>query len=139
MSPKGVASVAERKVYLLAFSCVLAVEVFIAWQVDDAIIRPYGGDTLAVVLVYTWLRALFQVSRERAVWLSLAIAGTVELSQYGQLVSRLGLEQHVFVRTVLGTTFHWGDMLAYALGGLSIVVTEHWLDRRRGLSVRPVC
>ncbi len=44
-----------RPVYALATALVFIIEVLIALYMHDAFIRPYGGDILAVILVYLGL------------------------------------------------------------------------------------
>ena len=105
-----------RLIYAAAALCLLALEVVIALFVHDAFIRPYFGDVLVVILLYCIVRA---VSPRRPVWLSAAVfafAVLVECSQLIPLVSLLGLDGSAFMRTVMGTSFAWGDILCYAAG-----------------------
>lgn len=115
---------------LLVFLVILAVELMIALYVDDWLIRPYGGDALAVVLVYSLLRTFYRGPSWRAVLGALLIAFLVELAQYFQIVARLGLTHNSVARTVLGTSFDWGDIVAYCLGAAAIMLTQRlWLRR----------
>ncbi len=45
--------------YLTMFLFLLLTELFIGIFVHDRFIRPYAGDVLVVILIYTFLRALF--------------------------------------------------------------------------------
>jgi glycopeptide antibiotics resistance protein len=109
--------------YLAAAALILLVEVAIAVWARDTLVRPYGGDVLAVVLVACLLRTFYAGP---PVWLALlafAVACLVELGQAFSLVARLGLAHSAVARTVIGTSFDWGDVLAYVLGaGLSAVL-----------------
>ena len=49
----------KRTAYLLATLLIFLLELFIALFVRDNFIRPYVGDMLVVVLVYTCVRVLF--------------------------------------------------------------------------------
>ncbi len=48
----------------------------------------------------------------------------VESPQYLQLVSLLHWEGNVFLRTRLGATFDWRDMLCYLIGSLLAALWE---------------
>lgn len=120
-----------RSGYFATFLLLLLVEVFIALYVHDRWLRPYGGDSLAVVLVYAGLSSVLRGSVDRLVRLSFAIACCVELLQLFQLTSRWGLSQHAAVRTLLGTSFDVGDLFAYAVGALAVVAFERQRERWR--------
>lgn len=93
------------------------VEVLIALYVRDAIIRPYGGDFLATIFVYTGLRSVFRwVRNVRLAGAAFAISTFVELIQLFKVPTRFGWDNYDILRIGLGTTFQWGDLLAYALG-----------------------
>ena len=102
---------------LVAASIILAIEVAIALWVEDDLVRPYGGDVLAVVLVFCSLRTLYAWPAAALAAVAFAIACVVELGQALALVARLGLLDNALARTVIGTQFDWADVLAYALGG----------------------
>lgn len=109
--------------YALIFAVLLLVEVGIALFVNDQFIRPLVGDVLVVVLLYAGVRMLFAVRNPR--WLAVGLllfACSVEVSQAFDLVSRLGLADSKFAATVLGATFDWRDLLAYAVGFVIILV-----------------
>ena len=117
--------------YAMATIFVLLVEVVIALFVHDRIIRPYLGDSLAVVLVYCGVRAVTPLSVRAAAALALAIALAVEFGQWIGYVDRLGLSHIRWARIVLGTGFDWHDLIAYSAGGAAILVVELRRGRER--------
>jgi hypothetical protein len=93
------------------------VEVLIALHVRDRLIRPYGGDVLAALFVYVCFRVFIQrTSSLRLAVAAFTTGACVEVSQACQLPARLGLTHNAILRVVLGSTFQWGDLVAYALG-----------------------
>jgi hypothetical protein len=102
------------------------VEVLIALYVHDWLIRPYGGDVLAALFVYVCLRAV--IDRTSSLRLALAAFTTgacVEVFQACELPVRLGLTHNPILRVAIGTTFQWGDLVAYAIGAvLSWLIDE---------------
>ena len=119
---------AVRPRYLLAAGLLLLVEAGIAAFAHDRLIRPYGGDLLATVLLYCLLRGALAGPARRTVWVALLLSYGVEATQYAHLVERLGLRHSRLARLVLGSRFEWGDLLAYSLGALLVGVVE---KRRR--------
>lgn len=102
------------------------IEVCIAVFFNDQFIRPFIGDVLVVILIYCFVRAFWKVRVDRAIASIFIFSCTVELLQYFSLVDRLGLRSNKLLSTILGTTFDWNDLLAYAIG-CGIVL---WLDGR---------
>ncbi len=49
-----------NKRYLSAFFILLTIEVFIALFVHDNFIRPYIGDVLVVIVIYTFIRGIIR-------------------------------------------------------------------------------
>lgn len=105
-----------RKKYLLLSILLFLVEVGIALFVKDRFVRPYVGDFLVVILLYFFVRTFLDAPPR---WVALGVltfAFAVEVGQHFQLVKLLGLNDSELARTVIGTGFDWGDLLAYALG-----------------------
>lgn len=114
----------ERSAYALAAFGLLWVEIFVARFVHDAFVRPYGGDTIAVMLAYAAFRALFGLRTIPAVGAAFLLAVAIEFGQYGHLIYRLGLEHDAIARFMLGTGYDPRDFIAYAAGALCVLVFE---------------
>ncbi|MEM9987505.1 MAG: DUF2809 domain-containing protein [Bacteroidota bacterium] len=99
-------------------------EVGIALWVEDAFVRPYVGDYLVVIFLYT----LCQTFKRWPVWpLSagvLVFAYLIEGLQYAGLIYRLGWENSRMAHLILGSSFSWEDMLAYTLGIATVLLME---------------
>ena len=113
-----------RLTYPLRFSWIffwlslllLAVEAYIAWCTHDAIVRPYGGDYLCVIFLYTLIQTFWNLPvRPLALWIFL-FACFVEVTQYFHLADRLGFTKPSIIRTLMGYSFTWVDIGCYALG-----------------------
>ena len=59
-----------------------------------------------------------------AAWIVLIVATSIEIGQYFDLLSKLNLEQNSIAKLVLGSTFSSGDLIAYLLGIITVVVIE---------------
>jgi hypothetical protein len=110
--------------YALATVIVLLLEIAIALVVHDRFVRPYLGDTLAVVLVYCGIRTVTPLGVHAAAAGALAIACAVEFGQWIDYVDRLGLGHVRWARIVLGTGFDWHDLIAYSAGALAILLVQ---------------
>lgn len=116
--------------YFIATLLLFIIEVLIALYVDDAIIRPYGGDVLVVMLIYCFVKAVLRISVLKAAIIVLLFSYLVEALQYFNLVALLGLEQYKLARIVIGTSFAWMDMLAYTIGFVLILLLERLRSKK---------
>lgn len=113
-----------QKTYFLLFLLLLWFEVLIALFVHDQFVRPYLGDFLVVLLLYCFTRSFLQVRVITAIMMVLPFSYAVETAQYFTVINHLGLEENVFAKTVIGSSFDWQDILAYTLGSLFIYLVE---------------
>ena len=107
----------RRRSYGIAAVVIFMVEVLIATCVHDDFVRPHMGDSLAVLLVYSGLRAVTALSVRASIAASLLLACAIEFGQLYGILSILGLDISRLARIVLGTGFDPKDFLAYAVGG----------------------
>ena len=120
----------KRTAYLLATVLIFLLELFFALFVRDAFIRPYVGDMLVVVLVYTCVRVLFpEKPRLLPLYVFLFAAG-VEALQGMRIVELLGLQNNRFFSVLIGTTFDWKDIVCYGVGCVMLGVWEVVLWKR---------
>ena len=113
----------NRPYLILALSLFLT-ELFIAFQVRDTIVRPYGGDFLVVILIYCTIKSCLITDINFTAIGVLLFAYLVETSQYFHLINKLGLERSSIARNILGTSFAWTDLLMYTLGMLLVWLIE---------------
>ena len=117
----------KRLFYAIVFFLLLAVEVLIALFVHDRFVRPYVGDMIVVVVVYCFVRIVIpERFRLMPLWVFL-FAVCVEVLQYFRIVEVLGVENNAFLRTLIGTSFSWEDILCYAAGCAVLVAWEWFL------------
>ncbi|RAJ10704.1 uncharacterized protein DUF2809 [Chitinophaga skermanii] len=109
--------------YCIAAIIIFLVEVLIALYVKDEIIRPYGGDFLVVMLVYCALKSIVNLPVKTAAIAVLLFAYCIEFLQYVRIVDVLGIKNRA-LRIIIGTSFEWGDIVAYTLGVITIVLIE---------------
>lgn len=103
---------------------IFVVEVLIALYVHDAIIRPFVGDTLVVILLYAGYRAFIRTTVFRAMLQVVAFAFVVEFLQLMKFVNWIGLKGNKLAEVILGNYFSVWDLVAYAIGGMLIWVIE---------------
>lgn len=116
----------------LIFVFLFFVEVCIALFVNDSIIRPYGGDFLVVIMMYYFFKSFIKIKFQYLLLFVLLLAYLVELCQLFDVVVLLGLQDNKVMSTIIGTSFSWGDMIAYTLGvGLCFVIEYVTTIRRR--------
>jgi hypothetical protein len=110
--------------YFIAFLILLIIELYIALNIQDQFIRPYLGDVLVVILIYSFLMSFIRLSYKKAIVFVLIFSFTVEISQYFHLIEVLNLRQCQVAHWVLGSSFNWWDFLAYSIGLAIAFVVE---------------
>ena len=120
----------KRIFYLVTTIILLFIEVLIALYVHDSFIRPYVGDVLVVIVIYTFLR-IFIPEKIKLLPLYIFIFATgVEVLQYFQIVKLLGLQDNHLFSVLMGTVFDLKDIICYAVGCTMLGVYEYCKSKR---------
>lgn len=117
----------KRIIYFISTILLLAVEVCIALSVHDAFIRPYIGDVLVVVVIYTFIRIFLPEGVKILPLYIFVFAAGVEIAQYFDIVRILHLESNRFMSILIGSTFDIKDIICYGVGCLILGVYELFL------------
>ena len=123
-----------NKLYFVAALSLLGIEILIAKFAHDQIIRPYMGDLLVVILIYCCIRSFWNTPYLSTALGVLAFSFTLETLQYFHIVNWLGLGNSNFARTVIGTSFEWGDLVAYIAGIVLVIYLENAFGNRKSKS-----
>lgn len=118
--------------YLLLFVLFFIIEVLIAKYIHDSFIRPYLGDVLVVILIYFFVRSFLKKAEKSLPIYIFIFAVGVELLQFLNIVSALGLEDNKLARIVIGTTFDFRDIACYFVGTLILLLFQNknkWLRK----------
>ena len=110
--------------YFSLFIFLLIAEIIIGMYVHDAIVRPYVGDLLVVILIYTFVKSFFNIAPLPLCISVFIFACGVELLQYFHIVNLLGLQHNKLARIIIGTSFSWTDILCYFAGIALIMFAE---------------
>ena len=106
----------KRIAYGVATVGLFLVELLIALFVHDRFIRPYVGDVLVVVLLYTFVRIFLPEGiRLLPLYIFLFAAG-VQVLQYFRIAEVLGLSDNRILSVVIGSVFDWKDIVCYGVG-----------------------
>jgi hypothetical protein len=108
------------KKYAVLSIGLFAVEIFIALFIHDRLVRPFVGDMLVVILIFTLCRTVIDIGYFRLALCVLIFSFAVEIGQYFNLISILGLQHSALARILIGMTFDVHDLLAYSAGALLI-------------------
>lgn len=106
----------KRKPYISATIIMFIIEVLIALFVNDNFIRPYVGDMLVVVVLYTFVRIFIPEKCKLLPLYIFLFAAAVELLQYFRIVELLGLQDNRFFSVLIGTVFDVKDIVCYGVG-----------------------
>ena len=120
----------KKIVYLIATLVFFGIELLIALFVHDKFLRPYVGDILVVVLLYTFVR-IFIPDRVRLLPLYIFLFATgVEVLQYFRIVEVLGLSDNRVLSVVIGSVFDGKDIVCYGVG-CAILGAYEWMRWRK--------
>lgn len=119
---------ATLKYFLICIS-ILVIEVLIALYVQDPFVRPFLGDTLVILLLYSFILFWFSVfkldvSKLKVALCVLLFAFLVEFAQYANVLDILDLRQYKMARIILGTSYDWRDLIAYVAGFLVLRIID---------------
>lgn len=121
----------KRIIYGIITVALIAVEVLIALYVHDKFVRPYLGDVIVVVVIYTFVRTIIP-DRCRLLPLFVFIfAAVVELLQIINLPKVFGFENNRLLSTLVGSVFDVKDILCYAVGCALLGALEIFLYLRK--------
>ena len=120
----------KRFAYAIVTLVLIAIEVLIALFVHDAFVRPYLGDVLVVVVLYTLIRTAIPEKYSLLPLYVFLFAVGVEVLQLLHIVEWLGLGDNPFFRVLIGSVFDLKDILCYAVGCLALVGYEVFRHRR---------
>ncbi len=114
----------KRLTYGVATVILFVVELLIGLFVHDNFVRPYVGDVLVVVLLYTFVRIIIpEKVRLLPLYIFLFAAG-VEVLQYFRIVEVLGLSDNRVLSVVIGSVFDVKDIVCYGVGCVVLGVYE---------------
>lgn len=121
-----------RTRHLLIVIAVFIAEILVATAFSNiTFVRSYIGDFLVVILLYHLVRVFFDIPPSTLAFFVFMFACSVEVSQHFHLVDALGLPRGGLLSILIGTSFSWLDILAYALGCLASFLVALYLIPER--------
>lgn len=123
------------KKYLFAFLILFVLEIIIATFINDAIIRPFIGDVLVVILMYTLIRGFMKKPIQYLPLYLFLFATAVEIAQYFNIVKILDLHDNKLIATIIGTTFDIKDIICYLAATIILLIWEEIEKKKLFLSM----
>ena len=108
--------------YFIAFIVLFIIEVVIALFINDKIIRPYIGDILIIVLMYTFIKSFIKKEIRFLPIYLFVFAAFIEIIQYINILGLIGLENNKILKIIIGSTFDIKDILCYLIGSIILVI-----------------
>lgn len=110
--------------YFIWAMVLLAIEIAIALFVHDAVVRPYIGDLLVVILLYCMVRSFLNTPAPATALAVFLFAVAIETLQYFKVVKLLGLQHSSLAKIIIGSAFSWVDIVCYIAGIAIVLVAE---------------
>lgn len=114
--------------YIISFIIIFLIELCIALFVHDAIIRPYIGDILVVILMYTFIKSFVKKPIKHLPVYLFLFSALVEISQYFHLVNLLHLQNNKVMLIIMGNSFDIKDIICYLIGSILLIVWDTALN-----------
>ena len=112
----------KRLPYILSAAILFLAELYIGFCMDDAFVRPYGGDILVTILLCCLFRC---AAPDKWRWMPLGVFGFSVAVEFFQLLVGPYL-QGTLLGIIVGSSFSWLDILCYALGCALFAATERF-------------
>ena len=119
-----------NRVYFIWAVILFCLEVLIALYLNDAIVRPYIGDFLVVILIYCFVKSFLDTPVLPTALAVLLFSYFVETLQYFHIINKLGFQDSPVARTVIGTSFEWIDIIAYTFGIAIVLFAERTVSKK---------
>ncbi|MBV7270453.1 DUF2809 domain-containing protein [Winogradskyella luteola] len=115
-----------NKNYLVLAHSLFLIELAIAFIIKTGFIRYTLGDYLVVILLYAIFRGCTNMSVRASALVVLLIAYGVELLQLTPFLAYFNLQDSFTAKLIFGSTFQFGDIIAYTLAIITILLIEHY-------------
>ncbi|MBQ7045817.1 MAG: DUF2809 domain-containing protein [Clostridia bacterium] len=119
-----------RYIFVFLTLFIFIIEILIALFVRDAFLRPYVGDMLVTVLICSFIRIFFPQKIKYLPIFVFLFALAVEIGQYFDFVTLLGLSNIRFFKILLGATFSIADIFCYLFGCITFYALEKFLLKK---------
>ncbi len=113
-----------NKKYIVSFLVLFIIEALIALFVHDNFIRPYIGDILVIILMYTFIKGIINKNIKFLPIYLFLFALFVEVMQYLKIIEFLNLENNKVASIIMGTSFDVKDILCYFIGSIILIIYE---------------
>ena len=115
-----------NKNYLVLAHTLFLVELAIAFIIKTGFIRYTLGDYLVVILLYAIFRGCTNMSVRASALVVLFIAYGIELLQLTPFLTYFNLQDSITAKLIFGSTFQFGDIVAYTLGIITVLIIEYY-------------
>ncbi len=109
---------------LIIFISLFIIEIIIAKT--SGFLRHTIGDYLVVILLYYLVKSFLKIAPKKLAISVLLFSFTIEILQYFKLVELLGLQDNKLASIIIGSTFSYGDLIAYTLGVVTVCYIERY-------------
>lgn len=123
-----------NKYYLALAHSLFLMELAIAFIIKTGFIRYTFGDYLVVILLYATIRGLTNMSVRASALAVLFVAYGIELLQLTPFLTYFNLQDSFTAKLVFGSTFQFGDLVAYTLGIITVLIIEYYIQLKNSVT-----
>ena len=114
----------QKSIFIAITTAALLSALYISMYVNDNFFRPFFGDFLVVVLIYSVIKSILKIKPASLAIGTLLFSFFVEATQYFHLIKLLGLQDEYWAIITMGSSFSFMDLLMYFLGVVFIYVID---------------
>lgn len=107
----------RRQVYfLLCIACFIICIIIVLFFNNDSFVRGYIGDFIIVILLYFFIKSIYDFQPINLALITLTFAFLTEFMQYIGIMNYFGLGNNLISKIIIGSEFDPFDLIAYVLG-----------------------
>ncbi len=121
----------KRIIYFsLSLLCFIICYIIVRSFSHNALIRGFSGDIVVILLIYFFMKGLYDFNSVKLGIFVLLLAYCTEFLQFLDITTLLGLEDSKLVQLILGAVFDPLDLAAYTIGAILAVYIDKRLLKR---------
>ena len=121
----------KKRINYTIISVIMLIAVILIALFATGFVRGSVGDVLVVLLIFSLLRIPFTNKPRFLALYVFLFAVFIEILQYFDFVSMIGLSGNRFVSTALGGTFSFGDIACYGAGAVLSFLVQKSVDSEK--------
>ena len=119
------------KKYAILFTVLLALTIIVFAVVENTVFKRMTGNLLIIALIYSFVQALYNFNKTKAIITIGLIMLLIEISQAFDVPEKMGIQDNPLFTVVFGATFDINDLWAFVAGCAVVYLLEFSNENKR--------